>query len=189
MASLVVASAATSVGKRRSSRPDARASSREASAADGARAQRRGPRDVKAAPKGPMITSDASPAASPYPTTSSAVPNPVTERAREAAAPADVIDLSSGERVSTWWTKGPDLRTSSTRAICANSSPTSTRRPTLTRRTAARVCVCVEYFAGWCFACRSFHPKMTKLAAKEFPDVLFVRVHKDDMPEMCDALG
>ena len=31
--------------------------------------------------------------------------------------------------------------------------------------------------------------KMTKIAAKEFPDVLFVRVHKDDMPEMCDALG
>ena len=49
--------------------------------------------------------------------------------------------------------------------------------------------VCVEYFAGWCFACRSLHPKMTKIAAKEFPDVLFVRVHKDDMPEMCDALG
>ena len=110
MASLVVASAATSVASSRSSRPDTEKSSREASRPTARRAQRRGPRDVKAAAKGPMITSDVRVARGESISNNAvAVPNPVTERAREAAAPADVIDLSSGERVSTWWTKGPDL--------------------------------------------------------------------------------
>ena len=49
--------------------------------------------------------------------------------------------------------------------------------------------VCVEYFAGWCFACRSLHPKMTKIASEEFADVLFLRVRKDECPSLCDAMG
>ena len=53
----------------------------------------------------------------------------------------------------------------------------------------ARRLVCVEFFAGWCFACRSLHPKFCKIAANEFPDVLFIRVHKDELPELCDAMG
>jgi thiol-disulfide isomerase/thioredoxin len=59
----------------------------------------------------------------------------------------------------------------------------------LDRRSGRARLVCVEYFAGWCFACRSLHPKFCKIAAKEFPDVLFVRIHKDELPELCDALG
>merc|ERR1719504_428213 len=49
--------------------------------------------------------------------------------------------------------------------------------------------VCVEFFAGWCFACRSLHPKMTKIASEEFADVLFLRVRKDECPALCDAMG
>ena len=49
--------------------------------------------------------------------------------------------------------------------------------------------VCVEFFAGWCFACRSLHPKMTKIASEEFADVLFLRVRKDECPSLCDAMG
>ena len=49
--------------------------------------------------------------------------------------------------------------------------------------------VCVEFLAGWCFACRSLHPKMTKIASEEFADVLFLRVRKDECPALCDAMG
>ena len=59
----------------------------------------------------------------------------------------------------------------------------------LDRRTGRARLVCVEFFAGWCFACRSMHPKFCKIAANEFPDVLFLRVHKDELPDLCDALG
>ena len=51
------------------------------------------------------------------------------------------------------------------------------------------VVVCVEFFAGWCFACRALHPKMTKIASEEFADVLFLRVRKDECPALCDAMG
>ena len=39
----------------------------------------------------------------------------------------------------------------------------------LDRKTGRARLVCVEYFAGWCHACRSVHPKLGKMAEKEFP--------------------
>jgi len=194
MASLVVASAATSVVRvaagSRSSRPDTEKSTREARRPTARRAPRRGPREVKAAAKAPLTTSDRRPARGKSISNNAvAVPIPVTERAREAAAPADVIDLPSGERVSAWWTKGPDLPNVVDARDADEFVAYLHEAANLDKKNGRARLVCVEYFAGWCFACRSLHPKMTKIAAKEFPDVLFVRVHKDDMPEMCDALG
>jgi len=40
--------------------------------------------------------------------------------------------------------------------------------------------VCVEYFAGWCGACRALHPKLTQISEKEYPDVLFLKVQFDE---------
>ena len=86
MASLVVASAATSVrvaAGSRSSRPDTEKSTREASRPTARRAPRRGPREVKAAAKAPLTTSDRrSPAGSPSPTT----PSPSPSRSPSALA-------------------------------------------------------------------------------------------------------
>ena len=96
-----------------------------------------------------------------------AVPNPVTERAREAAAPADVIDLSSGERVSTWWTKGPDLPNVVDARDMNEFVAYLHEAADFDKKNGRARLVCVEYFAGWCFACRSLHPKMTKIGVRK----------------------
>ena len=102
--------------------------------------------------------------------------------------------LPSGGAVAPWWAHGSDLanvadvrsaeeyaaRMEEAKAMAFNTSGKPKGKPLL---------VCVEFFAGWCFACRSLHPKMTKIASEEFADVLFLRVRKDECPSLCDAMG
>jgi len=47
----------------------------------------------------------------------------------------------------------------------------------------------VEFFAGWCAACRSLYPKLCKIAASEFPDAVFLKVNIDAHEELCQELG
>lgn len=107
----------------------------------------------------------------------------------DAAAATALQELPSGERVTPWWNTGPklnnlvDVHSTNEFVACLHEAANLDKKNGLSRL------VCVEFFAGWCFACRSLHPKFCKIAAKEFPDVLFIRVHKDELPELCDALG
>mmetsp|Transcript_10966 Transcript_10966/g.30711 ORF Transcript_10966/g.30711 Transcript_10966/m.30711 type:complete len:321 (+) Transcript_10966:101-1063(+) len=100
-----------------------------------------------------------------------------------------IVKLPSGEKVTPWWRKGPMLRN----IVDVHSADEFVaylhEAANLDRKTGRARLVCVEYFAGWCHACRSVHPKLGKMAEKEFPDVLFLRVHKDELPEMCESLG
>lgn len=48
--------------------------------------------------------------------------------------------------------------------------------------------VVVDAYARWCGACRALYPKLGKLA-KEYPDVVFVKVNFDDNKELCRSLG
>ena len=73
------------------------------------------------------------------------------------------------------------------KAMARGSSETG--KPEKPEKPGKPLVVCVEFFAGWCFACRSLHPKMTKIASEEFADVLFLRVRKDECPSLCDAMG
>lgn len=101
----------------------------------------------------------------------------------------DLEVLPSGERVTPWWRKGPKLNNvvdvHSTQEFVAHLY----RAANVDRKNGRARLVCVEYFAGWCFACRALHPKLDKIAEKEFPNVLFLRVHKDELPDLCEALG
>lgn len=91
--------------------------------------------------------------------------------------------------MTPWWNKGPklnnlvDVHSTEEFVACLHEAANLDKKNGVSRL------VCVEFFAGWCFACRSLHPKFCKIAAKEFPDVLFIRIHKDELPELCDALG
>ena len=119
------------------------------------------------------------------------------------AAAASIEELPSGQRVTPWWNKHVnkvnnlvDVHTVDVFVAClaeaangANLEEEDRGGGGGGRDGGGRRLVCVEFFAGWCFACRSLHPKFCKIAANEFPDVLFIRVHKDELPELCDAMG
>ena len=100
-----------------------------------------------------------------------------------------MVQLPSGERVTPWWRKGPNLRNIVDVRSADEFVAYLHEAANLDLKTGRARLVCVEYFAGWCHACRSVHPKLGKMAEKEFPDVLFLRVHKDDVPELCESLG
>ena len=116
-----------------------------------------------------------------------------TNDERKTTRDAELVRLPSGGAVAPWWAHGSDLanvadvrsaeeyaaRMEEAKAMARGSSESSGKP----------LVVCVEYFAGWCFACRSLHPKMTKIASEEFADVLFLRVRKDECPSLCDAMG
>mmetsp|Transcript_12262 Transcript_12262/g.51571 ORF Transcript_12262/g.51571 Transcript_12262/m.51571 type:complete len:348 (-) Transcript_12262:2248-3291(-) len=109
--------------------------------------------------------------------------------AQEADQLNSMVQLPSGERVTPWWRKGPNLRNIVDVRSADEFVAYLHEAANLDRKTGRARLVCVEYFAGWCHACRSVHPKLGKMAEKEFPDVLFLRVHKDDVPELCESLG
>ena len=161
--------------------PDARVARRGGNAARSAVLERApAPAEEDAASRGAASSRDAVPDASSRASTSS---SDAPGGPRVSPTSPLVVQLPSGERVTAWWREGPAL---------ANVADARTARAFEARLAEARSmnrAVCVEFFAGWCFACRSFHPKMHKLAAKEFSDCLFLRVHKDEVPELCDALG
>ena len=106
----------------------------------------------------------------------------------------ELVRLPSGGSVAPWWAHGSDLanvadvrsaeeyvaRMEEAKAMAKSRQKSGGEKPLL---------VCVEFLAGWCFACRSLHPKMTKIASEEFADVLFLRVRKDECPALCDAMG
>jgi thiol-disulfide isomerase/thioredoxin len=107
----------------------------------------------------------------------------------------ELVSLPSGGSVAPWWAHGSDL---------ANVADVRSAEEYVARMEEAKamaqsrrkngdsskpLLVCVEFLAGWCFACRSLHPKMTKIASEEFNDVLFLRVRKDECPALCDAMG
>jgi len=100
-----------------------------------------------------------------------------------------VVDLPSGEKVTQWWHMNKPLENvvdvHSTDEFVAYLHEAAN----LDRRSGRARLVCVEFFAGWCFACRSLHPKLTKIAEHEYPDVLFLRVHLDFVPDLCASLG
>lgn len=116
-----------------------------------------------------------------------------TNDERKTTRDAELVRLPSGGAVAPWWAHGSDLanvadvrsaeeyaaRMEEAKAMARGSSESSGKP----------LVVCVEFFAGWCFACRSLHPKMTKIASEEFADVLFLRVRKDECPSLCDAMG
>ena len=109
--------------------------------------------------------------------------------AQEADQLNSMVQLPSGERVTPWWRKGPNLRNIVDVRSADEFVAYLHEAANLDLKTGRARLVCVEYFAGWCHACRSVHPKLGKMAEKEFPDVLFLRVHKDDVPELCESLG
>ena len=107
----------------------------------------------------------------------------------------ELVSLPSGGSVAPWWAHGSDLANvadvRSAEEYVARMEEASAM--SLSRRksgdSSKPLLVCVEFLAGWCFACRSLHPKMTKIASEEFADVLFLRVRKDECPSLCDAMG
>ena len=107
----------------------------------------------------------------------------------------ELVSLPSGGSVAPWWAHGSDLANvadvRSAEEYVARMEEASAM--SLSRRksgdSSKPLLVCVEFLAGWCFACRSLHPKMTKIASEEFADVLFLRVRKDECPALCDAMG
>ena len=111
------------------------------------------------------------------------------ERADAATTSQTIVQLPSGERVTPWWQLGKPLENvvdvHSTDEFVAYLHEAAN----LDRRSGRARLVCVEFFAGWCFACRSLHPKLTKIAEHEYPDVLFLRVHLDFVPDLCNSLG
>ena len=48
--------------------------------------------------------------------------------------------------------------------------------------------VVLDVYARWCGACRALYPKLSKIA-KEYPDVIFVKVNFDANKELCRSLG
>jgi thiol-disulfide isomerase/thioredoxin len=108
---------------------------------------------------------------------------------------AELVRLPSGGAVAPWWAHGSDLANvadvRSAEEYVARME--EAKAMSLSRRksgdSSKPLLVCVEFLAGWCFACRSLHPKMTKIASEEFNDVLFLRVRKDECPALCDAMG
>jgi thiol-disulfide isomerase/thioredoxin len=107
----------------------------------------------------------------------------------------ELVSLPSGGSVAPWWAHGSDLANvadvRSAEEYVARME--EAKAMSLSRRksgdSSKPLLVCVEFLAGWCFACRSLHPKMTKIASEEFNDVLFLRVRKDECPALCDAMG
>ena len=115
--------------------------------------------------------------------------DPKTETSDARAADPELVRLPSGDAVAPWWTHGSDLAN----VVDVRSAEEYVARMEEAKTTAAAraepLLVCVEFLAGWCFACRSLHPKLTKIASEEFADVLFLRVRKDECPALCDAMG
>ena len=101
--------------------------------------------------------------------------------------------LPSGGAVAPWWAHGSDLANvadvRSAEEYAARMEEAKAMAFNASGKPGKPLVVCVEFFAGWCFACRSLHPKMTKIASEEFADVLFLRVRKDECPSLCDAMG
>ncbi len=48
--------------------------------------------------------------------------------------------------------------------------------------------VFVDFFADWCGPCKMLSPVVEELAA-ETPDVTFVKVNVDDLPEVAEKFG
>jgi len=48
--------------------------------------------------------------------------------------------------------------------------------------------VVIDYFAMWCGPCVGFSPTYTKMS-NEMPDVLFLKVDVDEVPEAADKAG
>jgi thiol-disulfide isomerase/thioredoxin len=48
--------------------------------------------------------------------------------------------------------------------------------------------IVVDVYARWCGACRALYPKLCKLA-REYPEVVFVKVNFDDNKLLCKSLG
>lgn len=91
--------------------------------------------------------------------------------------------------MAPWWHKGGSL---------PNVAEARSSREFMQRFVEAKVqsktdgkkkLIVVEFLAGWCFACRALHPKLTKIASSEFAHVLFLRVRKEEAPSLCDAMG
>jgi thiol-disulfide isomerase/thioredoxin len=106
---------------------------------------------------------------------------------------AELVRLPSGGAVAPWWAHGSDLANvadvRSAEEYAARMEEAKAMAFNASGKPGKPLVVCVEFFAGWCFACRSLHPKMTKIASEEFADVLFLRVRKDECPSLCDAMG
>lgn len=116
-----------------------------------------------------------------------------TETFREKNAPRasdpELVRLPSGDAVAPWWAHGSDLANVADVRSPEEYAARMEEAKAMSLSRARPVVVCVEFFAGWCFACRALHPKMTKIASEEFADVLFLRVRKDECPALCDAMG
>ena len=102
---------------------------------------------------------------------------------------AELVRLPSGGAVAPWWAHGSDLANVADVRSPEEYAARMEEAKAMSLSRARPVVVCVEFFAGWCFACRALHPKMTKIASEEFADVLFLRVRKDECPALCDAMG
>lgn len=107
----------------------------------------------------------------------------------------ELVSLPSGGSVAPWWAHGSDLanvadvRSAEEYVARMEEASAMAKSRRKSGDSSKPLLVCVEFLAGWCFACRSLHPKMTKIASEEFADVLFLRVRKDECPALCDAMG
>ena len=100
-----------------------------------------------------------------------------------------LVTLPTGDAVAPWWTHGSDLQNVIDVASAEEFVERMTEARVLSEKQKTKKVIVVEYLAGWCFACRSLHPKISKIASNEFPDVLFLRVRKEEAPALCDAMG
>ena len=112
-----------------------------------------------------------------------------TNDERKTTRDAELVRLPSGGAVAPWWAHGSDLANVADVRSPEEYAARMEEAKAMSLSRARPVVVCVEFFAGWCFACRALHPKMTKIASEEFADVLFLRVRKDECPALCDAMG
>lgn len=97
--------------------------------------------------------------------------------------------LRSGRRVSEWWKQGPKLDNMHEVHSADEFVAYLHEAANIDKRNGRARLVCVKFFAGWCPGCRSLFPKMQKIAQKEYPDVLFLKVHMDALPDLCASLG